>query len=154
MAGWWAMHATALPTATSPCNFCRLKSQMHNRPSRPVLTSTLLQASAAMPDTLLSCAAARRLPCSSLQGDAESLLRASNRRQTATLHHVFASRMPAHSKALIQTGALLVGSAASCVVLTAVHRFCSSQDISRTTQTNQWHITSHISACGKVHCLI
>ncbi len=74
VAGWWAMQATALPTATSPCNLCCLKSHMHNRPSSPVVTSTLLHASAAMPVTLLSCAAARRLVSPTLQQQSLSLL--------------------------------------------------------------------------------
>lgn len=75
VAGWWAMQATALPTATSPCNLCCLKSHMHKRPSSPVVTSTLLHASAAMPVTLLSCAAARRLASPTLQQQSLSLLR-------------------------------------------------------------------------------
>ncbi len=50
---------------------------MHNCPSNPVVTSTLLHASAAMPVTLLSCAAARRLVSLTLQQQSLSLLRLS-----------------------------------------------------------------------------
>ena len=57
VAGWCAMHPTALPTATCPCNLCCLKSHTHSRPSKPAVTSSLLQASAATPVTQLSCAA-------------------------------------------------------------------------------------------------
>ena len=65
VAGWWAMQALGDPTASSPCSPCFLKDHTRSTPSKPVLTSSLLQASTAMPVTVLSCAVALRFsaPC-------------------------------------------------------------------------------------------